>query len=199
MSKEAPKAKSSVPVPVLTTPETKKTFLDDITSFVSKYKYVITIITILAGACVYYYIKSNQMLKVIPQIHHPPVLNTEFGFPDDPAYIDRRINDHEQNVNNTDQKVFNNEDKQVEPDKSESLSVSSLDTVEIGENESKILSMEDISVNNIKEEGIVENTSEKNEENEAVSEYEVYRSGPRKGQRKEKKQPVRRRRRKIDS
>lgn len=192
MSKEVPKTKSSVPVPVLTTPEVKKTFLDDITSFISKNKYPIAIIAILAGVCVYYYIKSKQRQEV-PQIHHPQVLNEDFGFPDDPAY------------NNRTQMVEPDRTQQVEPDKSESLSVSSLDTVEIGENESKILSMEDISVNN--KEGTVEDAndemSDQNEEiiekNEAVSEYEVYRSGPRKGQRKEKKQPARRRRRKADS
>lgn len=191
MSKEVPKAKSSVSVP-----EVKKTFLDDITSFISKHKYSIAIIVILVGVCVFYYIKSKQRQET-PQIHHPQ----EFGFSDDPAYIDRRVNEHDRRVNDNEYKRVEHDQRVNEPveqdqrvNELDKLSVSSLDTVEIGENESKILSMEDISVN---KEGVVEEEIEHNQDE--VSEYEVYRSGPRKGQKKEKKQPARRRRRKVDS
>ena len=160
-----PRMSNGLPVPQSLT-ISKKTFLDDITSFVSKNKYSIAVISLLAGICVYYYIKSKEK-KSSPEVQQPQVLNEDFGFPDDPA------------VN----QELPAPDYYHEP----SLSVSSMDTVEIGENESKILAMDDANEddnNDIREEGVVETIDLDQEEVEEKS--EVYRSGPRKGQKKEK-------------
>jgi len=145
--------------------EVKKTFLDDITSFISKNKYSIALLTVITGICVYYYIKSKSVPVPVP------VVNDNFGFSDDPATTFKQVHETNEPV------IF-------QPQPTDSQSTTSIDTIEIGENESKIVSMDDIA----------SNASEANEPVKEV--FETYKSGPRKGLRKEKKTRTVRRRKK---
>lgn len=172
--------------------EPSKTFLDDITSFVSKNKYSIAIIAVLSGVCIYLYIKSNKNLNETdetdktqnnnlnyPKEDIPPVLNENFAFPDE-----------------------NLTHKTLSQSKNEEIEISSTNTIEIGENESKILSIEDdiseiqADPNPVLTELFGDEPKDPQDPQDAqeAEKIEVYRSGPRKGQRKEPKKTIRRRR-----
>lgn len=118
------------------------TFLDDVTGFLSRNKYSILLISVLAGACIYYYIKSKEKKETNEEKEQPkapPILHDDYELPDETS------NYHQDN-----------------------LSTSSMETIEIGENESKIVSIEDV----------------KKEEEEVEEEKETYKRGPKKGQKK---------------
>jgi len=192
-------------VPPTSATPIKKSFLENIASFISDYKFYIAIVAVIAGVVIYYYCFRSPCANTDLQ-----VLNNDFQFPDEPNQPPPQLPVRPTSAAPTSAaaRPASLKVQEIEDD----LSVSSLDTIVIGENESKIISMEDsdLSVKSDQQEQPPQEQEQEgfieNEDEDAHSHAEpqnVYMRGPKKGQakqtkpKKEKTQKVRRRKKAI--